>query len=267
MAAVALLLTAWGDADASKKGTVKPARLIVASDTLLSGMMATLLPPERFTVEAILPPGQCPGHYDIKLSDVEKTKKADLIATFKGMPFMEKAGFGGKAHMIVDTKGRNWMAPASYIDGLEVLASEMIRRFPEEREQILKRKQAAIGRVESGSAVLMKKIKGAGIYGKTLIASDMQKEPLEGMGFKVLATYGRAEALSARDVVRLVKLGKDQQAAAVVDNLQSGPDTGKGIAETLGVVHVVLTNFPSEKGYLATLSENVDAVATAMKGK
>jgi zinc transport system substrate-binding protein len=53
----------------------------------------------------------------------------------------------------------------------------------------------------------------------------------------------------------------------VVDNLQSGPDAGKGIAETLRVPHVVLTNFPSEKGYLATLRENVDAILTASKKK
>ncbi len=53
----------------------------------------------------------------------------------------------------------------------------------------------------------------------------------------------------------------------VVDNLQSGPDVGKGIAETLGVPHIVLTNFPSEKGYLATLIENVDIVLEASKKK
>jgi zinc transport system substrate-binding protein len=53
----------------------------------------------------------------------------------------------------------------------------------------------------------------------------------------------------------------------VVDNLQSGPDAGKGIAETLGAPHVVLTNFPSEKGYLATLGENVNAVLAASQKK
>jgi hypothetical protein len=52
-----------------------------------------------------------------------------------------------------------------------------------------------------------------------------------------------------------------------VDNLQSGPDTGKGIAETLGVPHIVLTNFPSDKGYLTTLEENVNIVFAAVTRK
>ena len=81
------------------------------------------------------------------------------------------------------------------------------------------------------------------------------------MGFRVVGEYGRPEAMSAREVVRLSEIGKDQKAIVVVDNLQSGPDAGKGIAETLGVPHVVLTNFPSEKGYLATLGENVNVRA------
>ena len=71
--------------------------------------------------------------------------------------------------------------------------------------------------------------------------------------------------MSAREVVRLSRIGKDRHAMLVVDNLQSGPDAGKGVAETLGAPHVTLSNFPSEKGYLATLGENVDAVLAAVR--
>jgi zinc transport system substrate-binding protein len=65
-------------------------------------------------------------------------------------------------------------------------------------------------------------------------------------------------------VVRLAKIGRSRHAILVVDNMQSGPDAGKGVAETLKIPHVILTNFPSEKGYIATLSQNVDTVITAV---
>jgi zinc transport system substrate-binding protein len=93
----------------------------------------------------------------------------------------------------------------------------------------------------------------------------MQKEPLEWMGFLVVGEYGRPEAMSAGEIVRIVKTGKERHAIAVVDNLQSGPDAGRGIAETLGVPHVVLTNFPSEEGYLATLGENTAVIMAALR--
>ena len=120
--AIALLGLSTAYSNTSKEGNAKIARGIVTSDTILSGMIASLLPPNRYSIEAILPPGQCPGHYDVKLSDIEKMKKADLTVSFRGMPFMDKAGLGGGAQLLVDAGGRNWMAPDSYIYGLGVLA-------------------------------------------------------------------------------------------------------------------------------------------------
>jgi ABC-type Zn uptake system ZnuABC Zn-binding protein ZnuA len=267
MAAIALLGLTAAYSNASEEGNAKIACSIVTSDTLLSGMFASLLPPNRYSIKAILPPGQCPGHYDVKLSDVERMKKADLIVSFKGMPFMDKAGSGGGMQLLVDAGRRNWMAPDSYTYGLGVLAYELSKRFPEDENEILKRKEETVRRVKAGADSLADKIKQRGLFGKPVIASSMQKEPLEWMGFRVVGEYGRPEAMSAREVVRLSKIGRDQHAIVVVDNLQSGPDAGKGIAEALGVPHVVLTNFPSEKGYLATLGENVDAVVAAVTRK
>ncbi|MFH1970372.1 MAG: zinc ABC transporter substrate-binding protein [Verrucomicrobiota bacterium] len=265
--AIALLGVSTAYSSAPQEGNAKSVRGIVTSDTILSGMIASLLPPHRYSIEAILPPGQCPGHYDVKLSDIEKTQKAALTVSFKGMPFMDKAGLGGRAQILVDAGERNWMAPDSYIYGLGVIADGLYRHFPEDKAEIMRRKEEAIRKVNAGANSLIEKIKRLGISGKAIIASSMQKEPLEWMGFRVVGEYGRPEAMSAREVVRLSKIGGNQQAMAVVDNLQSGPDAGKGIAETLGVPHVVLTNFPSEKGYLATLRENVDAVAAAVMRK
>ena len=267
IASIVLLVGSWANSNTSKEGNAKTARGIVASDTLLSGMIASLLPPNRYSVEAILPPGQCPGHYDVKLSDIEKMKKADLTVSSRGMPFMDKTGLGGVAQLLVDAGGRNWMAPDSYTYGLGILATELSKRFPEDKDEIMIRKENTVREVKAGANSLIEKIKRMGLFGKPIIASSLQKEPLEWMGFRVVGEYGRPEAMSTREIVRLSKIGKDQHAIAVVDNLQSGPDAGKGIAEALGVPHVVLTNFPSEKGYLATLGENIDAIMAAMVRK
>jgi ABC-type Zn uptake system ZnuABC Zn-binding protein ZnuA len=239
-------------------------RAIVASDSILSEIIASLLPPGRYRVDAILPPGQCPGHYDVRPTDIEKMKKAVLIVSFRGIRFMSKTGSDDARQLVIDPEDRNWMAPGSYVQGLELLAARLSERFPEDRDEIARRKEHAIRLAKEGADRLLRKITGAGLFGKPVVASSMQKEPLEWMGFKVVAEYGRQEAMSARDVVRVAEVGKDRKAIMVVDNLQSGPDAGKGIAETLKVPHVVLTNFPSERGYLATLGENVDVLLKAL---
>jgi zinc transport system substrate-binding protein len=256
-----------GFSDNVQEKKVKTMRSIVTSDTILSGMIAALLPPHRYSVESILPPGQCPGHYDVKLSDIEKAKKADLIVSFRGMSFLDKDVMGGNNQLLVDAGDRNWMAPNSYIYGLGHLAGALSKRFPKDKNEIMKRKEDVIHKVKARANLLIKKVKQAGVSGKPIICSTMQREPIEWMGFRVVGEYGRPEAISAKDVVRLSKIGKDQNAIAIVDNLQSGPDTGKGIAETLGVPHIVLTNFPSDKGYLTTLEENVNIVFAAVTRK
>jgi zinc transport system substrate-binding protein len=260
-----LLAISTGYAGTSKEGNEKIGSHIVTSDTILSGMIASLLPPSRYSTEAVLPPGQCPGHYDVKLSDIEKIKKAHLVVSFKGMPFMDKVGPGDKAQFLVDAGDRNWMVPESYNYGLGVLADALSKFFPKDKDEIMRRKEDSIHEVKTGANSLIEKIKGSGIFGKPIMASSMQKELLEWMGFLVVGEYGRQEAISARELVRLMEIGKVQKAIMVVDNLQSGPDAGKGIAETLGVPHVILTNFPSEQGYLATLAENMNAVLAAGK--
>ncbi|MBP7341070.1 MAG: metal ABC transporter substrate-binding protein [Smithellaceae bacterium] len=259
-------LFGWTESPALAK-TAKARYIIVASDTILSGMAKSLLPPARYSVLAILPPGQCPGHYDVKLSDIEKMQKADLVISFSRMPFLEKANSGGRARLALDTGGRNWMAPESYLFGLQRLAGELARRFPDDRDEIARREKGAVSRIRAEAQKQKARLDRAGIAGRALLASSLQQETLEWMGFSVAGVYGRPEALSAKDVARLIKIGRERQIAAVVDNLQSGPDAGKGLAEALGRPHVVLNNFPSSRGYLATLQDNVDAVITALEKK
>jgi zinc transport system substrate-binding protein len=264
----AILILSLCGCQKKAQNEAKTSRLkIVTSDTLLSGMIASLMPPDSLDVAAIMPPGQCPGHYDVKLSDIEKIKKADLVVSTRGMPFMNKIEIGGDKLLLLDAKGRNWMAPDSYIIGLKLLAAELSTRFPQSKQQITARLKIAISEIMDCANTESQKIKRAGVNARPVIAASMQKEPLEWMGFHVVGEYGRPEAMSAKEIVDLTRIGKEKKAVIVVDNLQSGPDAGKGIAEGLGTPHVILSNFPSEKGYAATLSENVDAVLAAVGTK
>jgi zinc transport system substrate-binding protein len=265
IAVLALTCVSAGGAELSKGRGAGIPRGIVASDTILSGMIASLLPSGRYSVDVIFPPGQCPGHYDVKLSDMEKVKKAALVASFRGMTFLDRAGLATGSLLLVETGGRNWMAPDSYIRGIGLLAAELSKRFPEDGEEIARRRERAIGEAKAKADALFERIRRTKVFGMPVLASSMQREPLEWMGFRVVGDYGRPETMSAREVIRLSNVGRQTRAIMVVDNLQSGPDAGKGIAETLGASHVVLTNFPSGKGYLRTLEENVDAVLAAAR--
>jgi zinc transport system substrate-binding protein len=270
IAAVALMMLAFIHAGCQKSALserAKDRKSIVTSDAILSGMSESLLPSEFFEAVAILPPGQCPGHYDVKLTDIVKVKKADLVVSFIGMPFMKHAEADSTRQILIDAKDHNWMAPHSYVAGLTILADNFSERFPEYKGQIAERREHAIKEVNEKNASLSDRIKRAGISQRPIIASSMLREPLEWMGFRIVGEYGRPESISAKEIAALTRIGREKTVVMIVDNLQSGPEAGKGIAEALGAPHVILSNFPSEKGYAATLSDNVDAVLAAMSAK
>ncbi|HOP85003.1 MAG TPA: zinc ABC transporter substrate-binding protein [Syntrophorhabdaceae bacterium] len=249
----------------SQKGLTSERKyLIITSDTLLANMVSSLLPKERYSVEAILPPDQCPGHYDIKIKDMEKIKHSELIVSFRDMPFLNNSAFNEKTRIFVDSKGHNWMSPNHYEHGLKMISNILINHFKQDALTIERLKDKEMKRLKEATINLKRLIKDNGLLGKKVIASSMQKEPLEWMGFKVVAEYGRQESLSTKDIVRLTKIEKKGEVILVVDNLQSGPNVGKSIAEAIGVPHVVLTNFPSEKGYIETLKENVLTIINAL---
>jgi zinc transport system substrate-binding protein len=183
------------------------------------------------------------------------------------MPFMDQAEAGANKQLLIDAKDRNWMAPYSYVAGLRILAGLLMDRFPEHKQKIATRRERAIQEVTAKEKALSDETKRAGISQRPIIASSMLREPLEWMGFCVVGQYGRPESISAKEIANLIHIGKEKGVVLIVDNLQSGPEAGKGIAEALAIPHVILSNFPSEKGYAATLSENVAAMLAAVRTK
>ena len=89
------------------------------------------------------------------------------------------------------------------------------------------------------------------------------------LGFDVVATYPMPEGLSMRDLVELADAGREGGAILVIDNWQSGIDFGKKLAEEIGAVHVVLSNFPGFPPGTASLidlfSHNAEALFSAIE--
>jgi hypothetical protein len=98
-----------------------------------------------------------------------------------------------------------------------------------------------------------------------VIASDKQAPFLSWLGFRVVAAYGNADDFSAHELTRLARVALDSSVQLVVDNLQSGPDAGLGLAQAAQAEHVTLTNFPLKGNYPETLLGNAQTLALAIQ--
>jgi len=238
---------------------------VVASTTLISTIVQAI-GGDRFAVTTIAPAGLCPGHFDLKPSDVTAANYAKLVlnhgweAWYAGL---EKAIVPPGPRRVTLTTQGNWMIP-----GLQKQAAVEIARLLMELDTArADTYQLAAARYEADvdSAAGAARALLAGRELPAVIAAEQQSPFVAWLGFHVVATYGRAEDFTAQEMTRLARVAIDSGVKLIVDNLQSGPDAGKSLAEALKVKHVTLTNFPLEGSYSQSLLDNTAALAQALE--
>ena len=238
---------------------------VVASTTLISAIVQAV-GGDRFAVTTIAPAGLCPGHFDLKPSDVTAANNARLILNHgweAWFPALEKGIIPpGPRRVTLVTQG-NWMIPdlqKRAAAEITALLMELDTARADTYRLAAVRYEADVDSAAAAARTLLD--------GKTLppvIAAEQQSPFVAWLGFHVVATYGRAEDFSAQEMTRLARVAIDSGVKLIVDNLQSGPDAGKPLAEALKVKHVTLTNFPLEGSYRQSLLDNATALARAVE--
>ena len=256
-----LLLAAMVPGCSGPSGRIR----IVASTTLI-GTIVQSIGGDRFAVTTIAPAGLCPGQFDLKPSDVAAANNARLILNHgweAWYPSLEKAVIPpGPRKVTLATKG-NWMIPELQKQAAVEIAALLAETDTARADTYRLAAARYQSEVDSAAAVVRAMLAGREL--SPVIASDQQTPFLKWLGFPVVASYGRAEDFTAKELTRLARVASDSGVKLVVDNLQSGPDTGKPLADGLGAKHVTLTNFPLHGSYRQALLDNVAALARAIE--
>lgn len=250
---------------------------IVAGSSLIAGV-AQDIAGSKLEVHNLIPPGMCPGHYDVKPSDVETlaNSKALFIHSWQ----QDKANITGLIDAaqntnliikVIDVKG-NWMVPpvqaeaigkiAQALGGIDPGNAAYYHQKAEERGRVILAKGKEI----------QSKLKEAKLDEVKVICADMQAGFVKWAGFNVVATYGRPEELSVADMEQLVTKAKQGSVSLVVDNLQSGDAGNSGaMARDIGAAQVTISNFPG--GFEGTetwekaIDKNVDLLLEVLAKK
>lgn len=236
---------------------------IVASTTMIEAVVKEI-GGNRVTAQALVPGGMCPGHFDIKPKQMKEIERSDLFL-YHGwehwLPKVTQATGAGTQKVGIEIAGE-WMVPDIHVEAVHSVRDLMLSLRPEHgayfRERALDYENSVL---EESRAVCS----AFGPYsGTPVICSELQADFLAWAGFDVLETYGRAEGISPKTLESLIKTGKLNKVRLVVDNRQSGPAVGAGIADEIGAVHVVLTNFPVDGSYLDALRSNVQTLESGL---
>ena len=229
----------------------------------------------KLEVRNLIPPGMCPGHYDVKPSDVERlaNSKALLIHNWqenmKNITGLVEAADNPELIIKVIDVPDTPMVPGVQAQAIDKIAQALSEIDPENstyyRQRGELRKQAVLTKGEE----IQSRLKEAKVSEAKVICSDMQAGFVDWAGFNIVATNGRPEELSVAEVEQLVTEAKQAGVALVIDNLQSGATgSSEAIALDIGAIQVTISNFPGgfedTETWEKTVDKNVDLLLEAL---
>ncbi len=246
--------------------TTGPKLNVVASTSLITQIVERI-GGDNVSVVNIIPPGQCPGHFDVKPGDIQQLADADLFLLhgWQGEQFSEEliATADNDELTVIRVNAMvgendNWMTPAvqaAAVDKIAEALSQVDAANAGEYESAATDYKAIITAKETEVKNKLAVINPASI---NVLCADQQAGFIGWAGFNIVGIFGRPDTLTPQVVQDLVDLGRSENVTLVIDNMQSGADAGVAVAEDLGCARVILSNFPGGYDNTDTWEDTID---------
>jgi zinc transport system substrate-binding protein len=266
---VGSLVTFWVRAQHTQ-----PSTDIMAGSSLISNIIQDVAD-GKVETRTLIPPGVCPGHYDVKPSDIEALANSkalfihDYQQSFQNIAGAIEAAEDADLIITVLNVTGNWMVPAVQAEAVSKIAQALGEIDPENaayyQERAMEREQAILDYGEE----VKNRLQDAGVDGVKVICAAMQEGFVRWAGVDVVATYGRPEDLSPAQMEELVAEAREAGVGLVIDNLQSGATTlGAAMEQDIEAVPVTISNFPggleNTETWEKAIDKNVDLLLEAL---
>ena len=228
------------------------AKLKVVTSTSMIAQTVERVGGNQVDVVNIIPPAQCPGHFDVKPGDIQRLAEADLFLLhgWQGEIFSQDLITSANNPELTVVKidieglGSDWMTPPGQLAATDKIIAALCQVDAENSAVYWELATEYKDKISAKEAEIKAKLAQANPSGVNVMCADMQAGFVDWVGLNVVATYGRPDSLTPQVVRELVDTGREAGVTLIIDNLQSGQDAGKGIAEELGCQRIILSNFP-----------------------
>jgi len=235
---------------------------VVTSTSLLASIVERV-GGDRVDVLNIIPPAQCPGHFDVKPGDIFKLAVANLFLLhgWQGEKFsqelIDSANNPDLTVVKIDVKG-NWMTPPVQLEAIDKITASLCQVDTQNSSAYQKSATELKGKIEAKGAEIKTRLAEANLSSVNVMCADQLPGFVKWAGFNIVATYGRPDSLTVQVMKELVDKGREAKVTLIIDNLQSGQDAGAGIAEELGCNRIILSNFPGGFDNTETWEKAID---------
>jgi len=247
---------------------------IMAGSSLIANIVQDVAG-NTLTTRSLIPADTCPGHYDMKPSDIIALGNCtalfihDYQEYFANINDAVAAAHNPSLNVTVLSVAGNWMVPAVQAEAVSVIAQALEQLYPENAAYYQQRATGRQQAILAHGQQVENTLEQAGLDGMKVICAEMQADFAPWAGFNVTATFGRPEDLSTVDLAQLVDDANQTGAVLIIDNLQSGSTTlGAAIENDVQAIPVTISNFPggfaNTETWEKAIDKNVDLLLGAL---
>jgi ABC-type Zn uptake system ZnuABC Zn-binding protein ZnuA len=211
-------------------------------------------------------PGTCPGHFDIRPSQVRALSRCRALLRFAFQESLDaKLGnvIDGPAIVPVTLEG-GMNLPQSYLSACRQVAQHLVALDLIAPPLADARLKSIASRLETISRDATNRVAQAGLNRAPVLASAHQRDFCEWLGLEVTAVFRGADTASIGDMEEAIRVGKRAGIERVIANLPEGDRTAIALAQRLNARVIVFENFPTLRdgrvSFDAMFTANVEAL-------
>ena len=229
-----------------KKNNGANPEIAVANSYLLS--IAKDICGSQTEVISLVPPGMCPGHFDISPRQVEKLSQCKTLLLFDfqsqlGDALARISQHGLKIHDIECPEGL--CLPQTYLTIARSVADALTQDNPDKRAEYEQGLEMMEKRLDNLDNEIHTKIEQLGLRNTDVISSVHQAEFAGWLGLDVVATFSGNDTETPAGINQCLMQANDRSVKLVIANKQEGIELATALAERLNAKMIVFSNFPA----------------------
>ncbi len=239
-------------------------RIVVTTSLLECGVNDLTDDQNGWAVTRLIPPGNCPGHFDISPKAASRLKASGVLIRHDYQKSLTKKieNFGGEDLNIVTVKTPgSFLIPANYLKLLRQLRTGVADHFPGSRPMLKENFQRQRQHLQKLDKELQQRT--ASWKGTPVIAAKHQKQFVRYLGFEPVGILPRPSDTTAKSLKALM----DKDPALIIGNRQSNADAARNLAARMDVPVAIVSNFPGvgdeTLDYTTLLQQNLKSIRDA----
>jgi len=227
------------------KGHEQQPEIAVANSYLHA--VVTDLCGDQQQILSLVPPGMCPGHFDISPSQVSRLCNCKILLVFDFQQNIEKIiprikDRGLKVCKIMPSPGL--CIPDTYFSIVKQVATALSEENPAKKTHYELRLREIEKRLESTSQEIVGRMEQSGLHNTNIIVSQHQTEFVKWLGLNPVSTFAGRDTVTPAQINLNLQKANQNQIELIIANKQEGTELAQALAQYLKVKLVVFSNFP-----------------------